>query len=127
MNGQMDEEQFERDLRKVFAEMKADPERHTAGSMVLQRNRELSVQFGMLCCREINLGTDYEDIAAGGSMAFCEFFANILGNVEEHRRTALAEVVANEIVNSIADLLCGGPSFQFGEPATPQEVPSGRA
>lgn len=127
MSVHLDEEQFERDLRRVFAEMSADPQQHTKSSMILDRNRELSVQFGMMCCREINLGTDVEDIAAGGTMAFCEFFANILGNIEEHRRTALAEAIASEVVNAFADLLEGGSSFQFGEPATPQETPSGRA
>lgn len=126
MHVHFDEEKFERDLRRVFDQMKADPDVHTAGSVVLDRNREISVQLGLMVCRELNRGTEIRDIAEAGVTSFIEFFSNIKGYVDDKSQPALAVFVVQEIVDSIDDI-ARGEGFQTGEPARMQEIQGGRA
>ncbi|MBB4342103.1 hypothetical protein [Rhizobium leguminosarum] len=126
MHVHFDEEKFERDLRNVFDKMKADPEIHEQGSVVLDRNREVSVQMGMMVCRELNRGTELGDIMSAGIAAFVEFFSNIKEYVEDDNQTAMAFWVAQDTVNGIMDIV-RGEGFQVGEPATMQEIQGGRA
>ncbi|TCA48557.1 hypothetical protein E0J16_25860 [Rhizobium pisi] len=126
MHVHFDEEKFERDLRHVFDQMKADPDVHTAGSVVLDRNREVSVQMGMLVCRELNRGTDIGDIVEAGVTSFLEFFSNIKDYVEDEFQPTLAMLVVQHLVGGVQDI-ARGTGFENGEPATMQEVKGGRA
>lgn len=128
MHKHLDEQQFERDLRKAFDAVQPDENLHTKGSFILHRNRELSVQFAMMGCRELNRGTELDEIAEVGALAFCEFFANVLDNTEREARKDLASIIAGQVLEAITDLVNGGASFDRSSAAAiPQEVASGTA
>lgn len=128
MHVHFDEAKFEQDLRRVFAEMSADPEIHTAGSVIIDRNREISVQMGMMMCRELNRGTDLHDIADASITVFLEFFGNLLSYVQEETHQEVAMGVLQELAVGLAQIVNQDPTaFQHGNPATMQEIKGGRA
>lgn len=123
-----DEEKFERDLRATFAQTQADPALHTDGSVVLNRNQEVSIQLGMLVCREFNRGTSVDDIMAAGAHAFIEFFSNVIAYVDETDRDEWGDDVASDLVLSMIDVLENREgTLQIGVPAIMQEIKGGRA
>lgn len=127
MHTHFDEQQFEQDLRKVFAAMHADPNVHDAGSCIINRNQEVSVQMGMMFCREINRGTNIEELAEAGVVAFLQFFNNIINHLDESDRTTALNETANLVLTGMVDIVAGTPSFELGEPAVMREMPGGHA
>lgn len=126
MHVHFDEVKFERDLRVAFEQTKADPELHDAGSVTLDRNRDLSIQFGMMVCRELNRGTELGDIMSAGVAAFAEFFINMLQYCDEDDHMILAKTVIADIASQMSSGIAG-IGFEEGVPATMQEVPGGHA
>lgn len=122
----VDEQKFEADLRSVFAASKADPARHTPGAMVLDRNRELSIQFAMLICREVNRGSEIDHILEAGIDAFIEFASNMADNAEDEYRGAVVEIIATSLFTKLGRVV-SGRGYDFGKPATFTEVKGGRA
>lgn len=126
MHVHFDEQKFERDLRAAFDQMTADPALHDVGSVVLDRNRDLSVQYGMMVCRELNRGTELSDIMSAGVSAFTEFFVNMLQYCDEDDHILLAKTVIADVASQMSGGVAG-VGFEEGVPATMQEVQGGHA
>ena len=122
-----DEAKFERDLRSSFSQPQADPERHEAGTVILDRNREVSVQIGMMVCREMNRGESLEDIAAAAATAFVEFFANARTYIDQPERQVFDTNILSDIMDSLILVIRDDGSFEQGTGATMEEIAGGHA
>ena len=127
MHVHFDEAKFESDLRHVFAQMSADPEIHDAGAVILDRNREVSVQMGMMLCKEMNRGEDIADIASAAAGAFIEFFANVRTYIEPSQQEDFDKYVMADIMEGVMAVIADVGAFEQGAPATMQKIRGGRA
>lgn len=127
MHQHFDEAKFERDLRSAFSQLQADPERHEPGTVILDRNREVSIQLGVMLCREMNRGETLEDIAAAAATSFVEFFANVRTYIDQPERQEFDTNVLSDIMDSLVLAITDDSAFENGPTATMHEVAGGHA